>query len=154
MLDLRQPLLGLLDEAFVRRAWHGPNLRGALRGVTARQAAWRPATGRHSIWELVLHTAYWKYAVRQRLQHGKRGSFPRAPSNFPKVPVPADDKAWRADLALLRDQHDALHQAIAALGPVAWTPRNLRLIQGIALHDVYHAGQVSLLKRLQRVTRR
>ena len=65
-------LLALLDEAFERKAWHGPNLKGALRGITAREAAWRPAPGSHNIWELVLHAAYWKYAVRRMLTGQKR----------------------------------------------------------------------------------
>ena len=60
-------LLAAIDEAYERKAWHGTNLRGALRGVTARQAAWRPAAGRHNLWEIALHAAYWKYAVRRRL---------------------------------------------------------------------------------------
>lgn len=70
-------LLALLDEGFDRAAWHGPNLRGALRGLTAAHAAQRPAPGRHCIWEIALHCAYWKYAVCRRLTgEGARGSFP------------------------------------------------------------------------------
>ena len=56
-------LLGLLDEAYKRAAWHGPNLRGSIRGLTAREAAWRPSAERNSIWEIVVHAAYWKYVV-------------------------------------------------------------------------------------------
>ncbi len=44
-------LLALLDEAFDHKAWHGTNLRGSLRGLSARAAAWRPAAGRHNVWE-------------------------------------------------------------------------------------------------------
>ena len=69
------PYLSLLDEAFERKAWHGPNLRGTLRGVTAEVAAWRPGAGRHNVWELCVHAAYWKYAVRRMLTGEKRGSF-------------------------------------------------------------------------------
>ena len=36
-------LLRLFDEAYLRKAWHGPNLRGSIRGVTAEEAAWQPA---------------------------------------------------------------------------------------------------------------
>ena len=60
-------LLGLLDEAFERKSWHGTNLRGSLRGLPAKQAAWRPGPRRHNIWEIAVHAAYWKYAVRRRL---------------------------------------------------------------------------------------
>jgi DinB superfamily len=60
-------LLRLLEEAFQKQAWHGPNLKGSLRGLTAEQAAWRPDPTRHNIWELAVHCAYWKYAVRRKL---------------------------------------------------------------------------------------
>jgi hypothetical protein len=69
-------LLAGLDEAFQRRAWHGTNLLGSLRSITPAQAAWRPDSGRHNVWELVVHAAYWKYAVARRLSGAKRGSFP------------------------------------------------------------------------------
>ena len=68
-------LLDLLDEAFDRKAWHGPNLWGAVRRLSEKEAAARPGPGRPSIHELVLHCAYWKYAVRRRLTGEKRGSF-------------------------------------------------------------------------------
>jgi hypothetical protein len=51
-------LLRMLDESYEKSAWQGPNLRGALRGVRAQAAAWRPAPGRHNIWELAIHPAY------------------------------------------------------------------------------------------------
>src|SRR5688572_21914148 len=51
-------LLASIDEAYEKKAWHGPNLRGTLRGVTADEASWRPGEGRHNIWELTVHAAY------------------------------------------------------------------------------------------------
>src|SRR5688500_2523546 len=60
-------ILFLLDTAYDHASWHGPNLRGAIRGVTPPRAAWRPAPGRHNIWELVVHAAYWKYVAWRRL---------------------------------------------------------------------------------------
>jgi hypothetical protein len=50
-------LLANLDEAYERKAWHGPNLRGSLRGLSLDEVKWRPAEGRHNIWELTLHAA-------------------------------------------------------------------------------------------------
>src|SRR6266849_1648874 len=91
----KQLILTLLDEAYEKRTWHGPNLRQSLRGVSARQAAWRPAPGRHNIWELAVHAAYWKYAVRRRLTGGKRGSFVLKGSNFFRRPVELSERAWR-----------------------------------------------------------
>jgi uncharacterized damage-inducible protein DinB len=148
-------LLEILDEAFDRKGWHGTTLRGALRGVTPRQARWRPGPRRHCIWDLVLHTAYWKYAVRRRLERGGGAAFPRAPSNWPKVPAKPDLRAWRADVALLEAEHAALRALVARLparaldapsAKGAWRQREQ--IHGVAAHDLYHTGQIQLLKRL------
>lgn len=151
----RRLLLKMVDEAFERKAWHGPNLRGALRGVTAAQAAWRPGAGRHSIWELAVHAAYWKYAVRRRLTGEKRGSFALPGSNWFPRPDAADAGAWRADVALLVREHRLLRDVVAGLkvkdldGRSAGSRQSYAtLICGIASHDLYHAGQISLLKRL------
>jgi hypothetical protein len=152
-----EQFLGLLDEAYSRAAWHGPNLRGSIRGVTAREAAIPPRLGRHNIWELVIHAAYWKYAVRRRLVGEKRGSFALTGSNWFHRPVDRSEKAWREDVALLDREHQALREAVASF-PAADLDRKVhgsrsaarRLIAGIALHDVYHAGQIQLIKRLIR----
>jgi hypothetical protein len=154
-------LLEILDQAFDRRAWHGTTLAGSLRGVSPRAALWRPSAGRHNIWELVLHTAYWKYAVRRRLRGEKRGSFARPGSNWLALPTPAGKAAWTRDVALLKAEHQLLRGAIARF-PVTrltrrlprseWTAREL--IHGVAAHDLYHAGQIQLLKRLKHTTRR
>lgn len=135
-------LLRHLDEAFEKQAWHGPNLKGSLRGVTPQQAAWTPAPGRHSIWALTLHAAYWKYAVRRRLTGEKRGSFPIAGSNFFSL----DGREWKHDVALLIHQHRQLRAAVAAVAPL--TAELERLIRGASMHDIYHAGQITYIKRL------
>ncbi|HVX67165.1 MAG TPA: DinB family protein [Bryobacteraceae bacterium] len=141
-----QCLLTLLDEAFERKAWHGPNLRAALRGVSASQAAWRPEPGRHNIWELVVHAAYWKYVVRRRITGGKRASFPLAGSNWFACPAAPDETSWKKTKALLASEHAQLKEVAAGLrAPDAAT---LRLVRGAASHDLYHAGQIQLLKRL------
>jgi uncharacterized damage-inducible protein DinB len=146
-----------------RKNWHGgPSPVGALRGVTAAEAAWRPTPRRKSIWELTLHIAYWKYTVSRHLERGHAARFPRAPANFPAQPEPSDEAAWARDVRLLRDEHERLVAAVRALPerslgrmppgeahPGAsrrWTYGELVL--GIAAHDAYHTGQIQLLKRL------
>jgi hypothetical protein len=146
-------LLSLIDEGYNRAAWHGPNLRGSIRGVTAREAAHRPSGGRHNIWELVVHAAYWKYTVRRRLLGEKRGSFSLPGSNFFTRPVDRSEKAWRADVALLESEHQKLREVVLSIQPkqLGDPPRGSRirrLIAGIAFHDVYHAGQIQLIKKL------
>ena len=143
-------MLRLFDEAYKKKTWHGPNLRQAIRGVSAKQAARRPGAGRHNIWEETVHAAYWKYAVRRRIAGGKKGSFALPGSNFFPRPEKgrASEAAWRADKELLDREHRALR---AAIERVLDTPRGgkfLKQIYGVAFHDVYHAGQIRLLRRL------
>jgi hypothetical protein len=146
-------LLAFLDEAFERKAWHGPTLLGSIRGVTATAAGWRPGPGRHNIRELTVHAAYWKYAVRRRLTGDQPGSFTLKGSNW----FDADpSRTWKQDVRLLVDEHRKLRAAVAALPPRALgKPVDAKrqtaayTIRGIAAHDLYHAGQIQLLKRLQ-----
>jgi DinB family protein len=144
----RELLLHLLDEGYRSRAWHGTTLRGSLRGVNAAEGAKRPAPGRHSIWELALHAAYWKYTVWRKLTGAKRGSFPRAGSNWLAIPSPSTAAAWKRDIDFLASWHRDLRTVVEKLDEL--TPRRRRLIAGIAFHDVYHAGQIQLVKRLIR----
>ena len=80
-------LVRMIDQAFDAKGWHGTTLAGAIRGLDVDHALWRPNEQRHNIWELVLHTAYWKYVVRRRLTGERgRGGFARTPSNWPASP--------------------------------------------------------------------
>jgi DinB family protein len=146
-----QLVLTLLDEAYEKKTWHGPNLKQSLKGVPARQATWRPGPGRHNIWELALHTAYWKYAVRRRIEGGQRGSFVLKGSNFFVRPEKgkATEAAWSADKKLLEREHHALRAAIAKVLRAPRGAKLLRQLYGVAFHDIYHAGQIRLLRRLQ-----
>jgi hypothetical protein len=156
-----QQLLSLLEEGFQRAAWHGPNLRSALRGVTWQQAQWRPAVGVHNIWELAVHAAYWKYVVRRRLLGETGRGFPETGRNWFARPSSnqsdrvTPQKTWRRDIALLVGLHRELRVTVAPLDNKALDKPALgsrqtpaQMIAGIALHDVYHAGQIQLLKRL------
>jgi hypothetical protein len=150
-------LVAILDAAYDRRSWHGPNLRGAIRGVTARQAGWRPSRNRHNIAELVVHAAYWKYAVFRRVTGAARGAFPLKGSNwFPRDSV-RNESVWHEDVALLDRMHRSLRAAVTRLSAreLAHAPRGSKvstfaIVSGLAAHDLYHAGQIQLLKRLQK----
>ncbi len=148
-------LIAILDQAYNRPSWHGTNLRGSIRRVSADQAAWRPAPGRHNIWEIVVHAAYWKYAASLRFVEQPRGSFRYKGSNWFKRPDEATDAEWRRDIALLDETHSLLRDAVTKLSArqLDQTPRgrkvsNFVLLSGIAAHDLYHAGQIQLIKRL------
>lgn len=148
-------LLYLIDIAYSRRSWHGPNLRGSLRGVDPVTAEFRPGPGRKCIWEIMVHAAYWKYVVRRRLLGEKRGSFPLKGSNWFPRPDLHGARTWKTDLELLDQVHHSLRDAVAGIDPQSLPAglhgskiSNLDLILGVAAHDVYHAGQIQLLKRL------
>jgi hypothetical protein len=148
-------LLEIMDQAFDRRGWHGTTLRGALRGVTPAQALWRPGHDRHNVWELTIHAAYWKYAVRRRLAGEAAGSFERKPSNWPDIPDPPDLRAWKRDIGLLEAEHGKLRQVVAGLSAADLERRSPKgvwtyaeEIHGVAAHDLYHTGQIQLIKRL------
>ncbi len=147
-------LLAQFDQGYNSKSWHGTNLRGSIRGLTARESAWRPHPARHSIQEIVVHAAYWKYTARRRLKGEKRGSFPLKGSDWFRRDT-ADDELWSADVRLLDECHRTLRSAIAALSPaglqrsVGQSVTVLSLVSGIIAHDLYHAGQIQLLKRMQ-----
>ncbi len=150
-------LIDVIDQAYNKRAWHGTNLRGSIRGLSTEQAVWRPGKGRHNIWEIALHAAYWKYTIRRRLLGEKRGSFPLKGSNFFVRTSANGSSDWNRDARLLDDVHAKMREAIASL-PASRLHKNVQgskwtyaqLVYGIASHDLYHAGQIQLLKRLFR----
>jgi uncharacterized damage-inducible protein DinB len=142
-----------LSRAYSGKAWHGPSLRALLRGVTAAQAAQRPVPNAHTIWELVLHTAAWDRVVCERIQGGKITELPPE-QNFPTV-ADTSDAAWRKALKNLEKQHRALAAAMLKF-PAAKLDRNLGggdytfyiTMHGAVQHDLYHAGQIAILKKM------
>lgn len=147
-----------MEQAFQRRSWHGTNLLGSIRGLRPDEAAWRPQPGRHNIWELILHAAYWKYAVYRRFAGNQAVSFALKGSNFfPRPTTDMSETALKADLSLLKKQHRQLIEAVSVfdwprlgseLSGRRFTFRDLAV--GAAAHDLYHAGQIQLIKRLRR----
>ena len=141
--------LELLDPPAGFRPWHGgPSLMGCLRGVSAEKAAWKPTPERNSIWNLVLHIAYWKYSIIRKLNPDFPRGFDRSPANFPAVPETSSVKQWEADKGLLQKTHQILVDEIEKFPPEKldeicpakkeWTYS--QLIVGIAAHDTYHIG--------------
>ena len=150
-------VLTILDQAYDHPSWHGTNLRGSIRGVSLKQASWRPGPRRHNIWETMVHSAYWKYTAWRRLTGTKRGSFPLQGSNWFRRPEEMTERAWRSETELLERMHALLREAVGHLstGDLYSTPAgskvsNFALLSGVAAHDLYHAGQIQLLKRLSK----
>lgn len=151
----RSLLVHQLALAYDRRSWHGPNLRGSLRGLSLEAAGYRPQPERHNIWEIVVHCAYWKYRVCRLLSAQVPRSFPLKGSDWFARPARNSPAAWAEDLRLLEAWHAQLRATVEELDaarldePVRGGPFTVvELISGAAAHDLYHAGQIRLLRRL------
>lgn len=148
-------ILDQLKRAYDGEAWHGPALREILADVTAEQAAARPLPKAHSIWDLVLHITTWENATRKALE----GIPIDVPDEVDFPPISdTSEAAWREALAALEAGHHALREAIArqtdeildasAGHIVPGRPYSFYfLLHGVIQHDLYHAGQIVLLKK-------
>jgi uncharacterized damage-inducible protein DinB len=140
-----------LKRAYEGEAWHGPSLRELLSGVTAKTAARKPLAHAHSIWEIVLHVAAWENAVRRRLE-GEALELSQE-EDWPPV-NDISETAWKNALAVLENGHKQLRETILRLteGRLSeMTPGKNHsvyfMLHGIIQHDLYHAGQIALLKK-------
>jgi uncharacterized damage-inducible protein DinB len=140
-----------LQRAFFGNAWHGPAVMEILEDVDALTAAAKPIAGVHSIWELLLHTAVWDGAALTRLAGSK--CQPTGDANFPPVTRPTEG-AWRKAVSDARRIHDKLVKTVSGLSPERLRDRVpgkrynfYHLLHGIAQHELYHAGQMAILKK-------
>jgi uncharacterized damage-inducible protein DinB len=143
--------LELLDRAYRAKAWHGPALLETLDGVDASMAARRVVKGAHTIWELVDHLGSWNAIVAERLA----GKTPQVTPdmNFPRTPSPTA-AAWKKSLARLAASQRKFRAAVAKfpesqlgrIRPGTKTSWNV-LIHGQMQHQLYHAGQIAMLRR-------
>ena len=155
-------LLRVLRENYRGGGWHGPSVLAAVRDLDVKGAQWRPAAGRHSIWELALHLAYTRHILLGRM--GVRAAaFPRrlTKSWWPSLPAALSADAWVGDLALLERQHGELVASVSgATDRVLGTVRPGRTdtiameLLGVATHDAYHGGQMNMIRRMWESRRR
>jgi uncharacterized damage-inducible protein DinB len=144
-------IVDLLDRAGHGDAWHGAPVDTILAGVTARQAAARPLADAHTIWELTLHIAVWDRVVARRLSGEE---FEPSPAEDWPLMRESTDAEWRRALADLRDARAELRAALLAfddrrLGDTV-QGKNYSfyvMVHGIVQHDLYHAGQIAILKK-------
>lgn len=141
-----------LKRALYGTAWHGPALMELLTDVNAVTAAAKPLRNVHSIWELVLHIAAWDGAVQRRLAGEKLQL--KADENFPRVPAPTE-ATWRKAVADVKRTHDQLVKTVARLSDERLRDRvpgkryNFHhMLHGLAQHELYHAGQIAVLKKI------
>ncbi len=136
-------------------AWHGPNLEEILRGVNADMAAQYPIEGAHSIWELVLHIIAWReFGIKMLEGEGTYDPDKDMRLNFPPTPS-VNAKNWQQTLAQLKESSVRLSEKIASYDDEklkekvpSRTYDFYKLMHGIVQHDLYHAGQLILLKKM------
>lgn len=140
-----------MKRAFEGPAWSGPSVLEALEGVTAARAARRPIRGAHSIWEIALHIAVWQDVVRRRALGEKFN--PTDAQDWPAVKVKTQ-AAWSAALRKLKSTHKALREVLATYDDarldVPMVPGGSTAyvqFHGAIQHDLYHAGQIAVLKK-------
>lgn len=144
-----------LRRAFYGDAWHGPGLLELLKDVDAATAAARPLSDVHSIWELVLHVEVWDQVACRRLSGEK--CQPTGDANFPSVPKPTAS-AWRRAVADGKRTHDGFVKTVAVLPDSRLWDRVpgkrydfYHMLHGLAQHELYHAGQIAILKKAMRL---
>ena len=142
-----------LRRAFEGDAWHGPALLELLKDVDAATAAAKPSPDVHSIWELVLHIAVWDAAAIRRLSGEK--TQPTGVDNFPIIPKPTE-AAWRRAVAAAKRTHDQLVKTVKALPESRLRERVpgkkydfYFMLHGVVQHELYHAGQIAILKKIR-----
>ena len=141
-----------LRATFDGPSWHGPAVLELLRDVTPAEAAMRPIAGAHTIWELVLHLTAVYDLVLRRMRGDSRQLTPA--EDWPPMAKPTDAN-WQEAIAALRGRNVATRVAVLRFdaarlaGPLVPEPPYTAYEQiiGLTQHDLYHAGQIVLLKR-------
>jgi uncharacterized damage-inducible protein DinB len=137
--------------------WHGSPLSVILQGITHEQAAAKPLAGAHSIWELVLHITGWKNEVRHRLSGApagvpEHGDWPAVGDPTPEGWIDAREKLELAHRLLVSAVKDFPETKLLVPSNDARDRERgvgvsyYELLHGIVQHDVYHAGQIAILK--------
>ncbi len=143
-----------LRRAFKGEAWHGPSVLEILDGIDARRAATHPIAGVHSIWEIVVHMAVWDDAARRRM--AGEVVQPTPEQDWPHIPE-FSERGWRRTLQELEETHENLVKAVTSFSDSRLDERVpgkqqkfynfYYMLHGIAQHELYHAGQIAILKK-------
>jgi uncharacterized damage-inducible protein DinB len=140
-----------LERGFAGDAWHGDPLMKILEGVTAKQAAAHPISSAHSIWELVNHIRAWRPAAQARLTGKVTELSPD--QDWPPV-TDTSDSAWRNCLSDLQHRHAEFMKEVRSFPEANLEERAPNrdhsyyvMLHGMVQHDLYHAGQIAILKK-------
>jgi uncharacterized damage-inducible protein DinB len=155
----RDRLVDQLEREIGGEPWHGASLKNILEGISAEQAARKPSEHAHSIWEIVLHMTGWKREVTRRAQ--KHTAAEPVGGDWPAVGQVSEER-WRAAcddhlraqrelVELVRTLSDEELDTKVKGNPAASIGAGISvraILYGILQHDVYHAGQIALLKKI------
>jgi len=140
-----------------------PPLRGALRGLTTAEAAWKPAPERHSIWQIVRHLMLWKRGVLDAWNgEPPDGARLDAADWHEATGTEAEWERDRRTLLEMSEQFLTRAQALDDAGlsqSIVWYRDGpaqalaMRLVR-TTTHDIYHAGQIMYLRALQGIGKR
>jgi uncharacterized damage-inducible protein DinB len=146
-----QRIVDQMDRAMSGEAWHGPHLEELLKDVSAAQAAAYPVNGAHSIWELVHHVAAWNLILASRASGTAVNVTPE--QDWPPV-KDTSAASWKKAMEGLRSARAKLRGKVekmndARLDEIApGKDHNLYvMLHGGVQHDLYHAGQIAILKK-------
>lgn len=139
------------DRVLHGNAWHGDPIWEILDSISAECAAYRPIAGAHTIWELVLHMTFWEGVGARRLI-GQRAGLDET-LNFPAPPA-AIDVNWQKTRDAFRTSNQEFREALAKLDAARLDELSAAgkrtfydEAHGVIQHNVYHAGQIALLKK-------
>jgi uncharacterized damage-inducible protein DinB len=150
MSEIRR-IVDQLDRAMNGEAWHGPHLEELLKDVSAQQAAAHPVSGAHSIWELVNHVGSWNAILAERASGNAVAVTEQ--QDWPPV-TDTSAESWKRALDQMRASRAQLRNAIeklneAQLDDIAPGKDHsiYVMLHGGVQHDLYHAGQIAVLKK-------
>lgn len=145
-----------IRRAFEGEAWHGDSVLEILSDVDAKTASAHPVQNAHSIWELVLHIAAWDGAALRRAQ-GQAVELTDE-ENFPPV-KDTSPAAWKQAVEKMKSIHSELVRKVESFPESRLTEQvpgkhekyydYFYLFSGIAQHELYHAGQIAVLKKFR-----
>ncbi len=153
-------LLKAMEMAFQKKKglW-AHSMLDALEGLTAEQAAWKAAgpqpqqKGAHSIWEIVNHATYWKEYLVQCLDGRTPAASESDEISWHVETVSAE--AWDRTLTQLKRTHNALIRRLRARQLDLNKPfpgaksKTGEMLFGVLAHDLYHTGQIVVLRQMQ-----
>jgi uncharacterized damage-inducible protein DinB len=146
-----------LKQLYEKGAWFGDTYMEKLQDVSEKEAFTQPVKGVHSIAELVSHVTYWRSPIIKALKGSREyQASVDSPGNWQTLDN-LKAKGWRN---ILKDFDESQNQLTKLLKDA--TPEFFKseyspgstweyVTEGIIQHDIYHLGQLGLVKKMLRM---